>query len=55
MSSVESFQIHLSSALADRYNDGLTSDCEFYLPVIEIPIFSKFIILCKTGVILDLY
>ena len=37
MSSVESFQIHLSSALADRYNDGLTSDCEFYLPVIEIP------------------
>ena len=37
MSSVESFQIHLSSMLADKYNDGLTSDCEFYLPVIEIP------------------
>lgn len=35
--SIETFQIHLSSALADKYNDGLTSDCEFNLPTIEIP------------------
>jgi hypothetical protein len=35
--SIESFQLHLSSSLADVYNSGLTSDCEFYLPVIEIP------------------
>ena len=35
--SVETFQIHLSSALASKYNDGLTSDCEFNLPTIEIP------------------
>lgn len=35
--SVETFQIHLSSALANKYNDNLTSDCEFYLPIIEIP------------------
>lgn len=35
--SLETFQIHLSSALADKYNDGLTSDCEFNLPTIEIP------------------
>ena len=35
--SVETFQIHLSSALANKYNDGLTSDCEFNLPTIEIP------------------
>ena len=33
----ETFQIHLSSALASKYNDGLTSDCEFNLPTIEIP------------------
>jgi len=35
--SIESFQLHLSSSCADAYNNGLTSDCEFYLPVIEIP------------------
>lgn len=35
--SVESFQIHLSSMNADSYNDNLTSDCNFYLPTIEIP------------------
>lgn len=35
--SVESFQIHLSSSLADSYNNNLTSDCNFYLPMIEIP------------------
>lgn len=34
---VETFQIHLSSALANKYNDNLTSDCEFNLPTIEIP------------------
>ena len=33
----ETFQIHLSSALASSYNDGLTSDCNFILPCIEIP------------------
>jgi len=35
--SVESFQIHLTSSLADSYNNDLTSDCNFYLPLIEIP------------------
>jgi len=35
--SIESFQLHLSSSCADAYNNGLTSDCEFYLPQIEIP------------------
>lgn len=35
--SVETFQLHLSSALANKYYDGLTSDCEFNLPLVEIP------------------
>ena len=35
--SIESFQLHLSSSCADAYNNGLTSDCEFWLPQIEIP------------------
>lgn len=35
--SLESFQIHLSSSLADKLYDGLTSDVEWYLPTIEIP------------------
>lgn len=35
--SAESFQIHLSSSIADSYNNNLTSDCNFYLPQIEIP------------------
>jgi hypothetical protein len=37
MSALETFQIYLSSASADRiYNDN-NCDCEFNLPVIEIP------------------
>ena len=35
--SVESCQLHLSSTNADSNNNDLTSDCNFYLPVIEIP------------------
>ena len=34
---LESIQIHLSSKYATNYNNGLTSDCDFFLPTIEIP------------------
>ena len=34
---VESIQIHLNSKFADNYIDGSYSNCEFFLPVIEIP------------------
>lgn len=33
----ESIQIHLNSRYATSYNDGNLSDCNFSLPVIEIP------------------
>jgi len=33
----ESIQIHLNSKFASSYNDNNTSDCNFSLPVIEIP------------------
>jgi hypothetical protein len=33
----ESIQIHLNSRYATSYNDNNTSDCNFSLPVIEIP------------------
>ena len=35
--SIESIQIHLNSKYATSYNDGNLSDCNFSLPVIEIP------------------
>ena len=31
-------QIHLNSANADSYNDNNFSDCNFYLPIIELPL-----------------
>lgn len=34
---MESIQIYLNSINADKYNNGLTSDCEFILPNLEIP------------------
>ena len=34
---MESIQIYLNSINADKYNNGLTSDCEFNLPNLEIP------------------
>jgi hypothetical protein len=34
---VESIQIHLNSKFADNYVNGSYSNCEFFLPVIEIP------------------
>jgi hypothetical protein len=37
MSALESFQIHLSSMSADRIYNNNNCDCEFNLPVIEIP------------------
>ena len=37
MSETDSIQIHLSSKDAISYNGGLTSDCNFNLPLIEIP------------------
>ena len=33
----ENIQLFFSSKNASKYNNGLTSDCEFYLPVIELP------------------
>ena len=33
----EILQIHLNSAMADKYNSNTTSDCDFYLPLIEVP------------------
>jgi hypothetical protein len=36
---IESIQIHFNSLYANTYNNGLTSDCNFYLNnVIEIPV-----------------
>ena len=37
MSDIESLQIHLSSKNATSYNNNLTSDCNFTLPMIEVP------------------
>ena len=37
MSSIESFQLHLSSQNADKIYSNNNCDVEFYLPVIEIP------------------
>ena len=38
MSNIESIQIHLNSKTADKYNAYRSySDCDFYLPMIEIP------------------
>ena len=34
---MESIQLYLNSNNADKLNNGYTSDCEFVLPVIEIP------------------
>ena len=36
-SDVESMQIHLNSKFADNYINNSYSNCEFFLPVIEIP------------------
>ena len=37
MSELESLQIHLNSKFADNYINNSLSNCEFFLPVIEIP------------------
>ena len=37
MSYEENIQIFLSSRNASRFNNGLTSDCDFYLPMMELP------------------
>lgn len=37
MSEIDSIQIHLSSKDATSYNNNLTSDCNFNLPLIEVP------------------
>jgi hypothetical protein len=34
---MESIQIFLNSSNADKLNNGSTSDCDFFLPIIEIP------------------
>lgn len=34
---IESIQIHFNSATADSYNNGSTCDCNFSLPMIELP------------------
>ena len=34
----EIFQIHLNSKYADKYYNNLTTDCEFFLPLIEVPL-----------------
>ena len=33
----EILQIHLNSSMADKYNSNTTSDCDFFLPLIEVP------------------
>ena len=35
---INTIQIHLNSQNADGYNNGSLSDCNFYLPVIELPL-----------------
>jgi len=37
MNAEENIQIFLSSKNATSYNNGLTSDCNFFLPLIELP------------------
>jgi hypothetical protein len=37
MSSIENFQLHLSSNFADKIYSNNNADTEFYLPLIEIP------------------
>ena len=37
MSSIENFQLHLSSNFADKIYSNNNADAEFYLPLIEIP------------------
>lgn len=37
MSSIENFQVHLSSNYADKIFNNNNADAEFYLPTIEIP------------------
>jgi hypothetical protein len=34
----EIFQIHLNSKYADKYYNNLNTDCEFFLPLIEVPL-----------------
>ena len=38
MSNIETIQIHLNSLDANSYNNNLISDCNFYLPVMELPL-----------------
>jgi len=42
--SLETMQIHLNSKFANSYNNNLTSDCNFFLPNIEIPLQHTFYI-----------
>jgi len=37
MSDIDSLQLHLNSKQATSYNNNLTSDCNFILPMIEVP------------------
>ena len=37
MSDIDSLQLHLNSKQATSYNSNLTSDCNFILPMIEVP------------------
>ena len=38
MSNIETIQIHLHSKDANSYNNNSLSDCNFYLPVLELPL-----------------
>lgn len=38
MSNIETIQIHLNSLDANSYNNNSLSDCNFYLPVMELPL-----------------
>ena len=48
---VDTLQIHLNSQSADGYNNGSFSDCNFYLPVIELPLQHTIMLSVQSAVI----
>jgi len=48
---VDTLQIHLNSKNADGYNNGSFSDCNFYLPIIELPLQHTIMLSVQSAVI----
>ena len=51
MSNIETIQIHLNSSDANSYNNNSLSDCNFYLPIIELPLQHTILLSVQSAVI----